>query len=1468
MNRMNNNLFPFLPDGRSYLPEDTIIELAGSGGRYRITGEPIGYGGSGILYPGVIMVNKGSEWTDGTLTVAIKECFPCGLSPAYGRTETGEISTNSESNSLYEYAREMLFRESEVTGKIYTKGFRLTPVQRTAGEEIIILPGKQEELVHNAMGVLERLDEKGRPLSDIISDHMSGWQCFHIFGLVLRAIGEVHEANYLHGDIQEHNIFVKGWEEDERTCEISLVDFGSTRELLEDGATAVIADKTLFTTKGYAAPECIEENDGTLRLTPAADLYSAGILLMRMLNGRLPERRALQLSVGSRYLLQKRARTIRIPSGTVPKINELLAGLLQNDPDKRYQTVQDVLEISERIEKALSPRTSSLEAIDFDAFISYCHEPAASVAAERIQRKLENYRIPKTVKRPDGKLVMGKVFLDRTEMTSDGDMGDHLRSALAHSAFLIVILSPEAKNSPWVEREIRMFLETHSRDQILTVLAEGEPEDVTPSVLLESEREINGVMKKSAVESLAADLRGRDDKERKKKLNTEIYRILAPMLGCGFDDLVQRQKAYRQQNIIRILTAAFIISTCILGIIGRQAYTIKRNYLETLKRDSINLAKDSVETLEKGDRREAVALALESLPDPEHRSDRPVTDQAKAALIRSMGFYQGENRQSYTELRPDSVLQMEYGASSSVIEYLEELERANDEETCITSVDKMGTVYAWNLSDGTLLRKWTQEEIRTAEYDYLNENGWEPRDSDVDTVECLAFQSEYILIIATELAYMEANIKTGKLTVKNRYPVCYPLHSDSESDVMFYPYVYTVIYMKELHMLVLCTSEGDKIESLRFDLIDINSGKVVSTLKTESILGEEISSFKHLYDIKVVGYGTCLSITLSHDNENKSRLIIWNLQKNLICLADLKDTFVNYVGIVDYDVIAVISSNNGYPDYTSGVYPDTELSLIQLSDGSCRFSTHIDSQIAPEARKWRHESVGSMSCMIGEDVYIWVWCGKKIYLFRTSDGKEVLSTAANEDVCSMVITSDNNLCFCTKSGEIFTLYITGEISKCTEVKIQTDRFLYFPGYETACMINRMEGKIVTLRTEMDDRCQIVDIPDKESNAGVTIGKDAVVIFEKINQDETLLSLYKPESVQDRTKDIKLLPDDPTAQWNVKHFDRGVFCNHMYLYWETEQIVGHKKLTARSTEDGRIIWEKTLESVAADSVFDISGSMTDAADMEDKMLLYDTTDGFALLNLENGEIILQWSMEEFIQDQKLSEKVSYVYMPKRWEELHVTRDGAYIIGSYENGTEEVSLCVLDIEKNEWVMLPEEIAGIRISKTLLTDENVFVTDSSRRVAVYSEPDRQIIIIDTKDWSICSRISYVASGSRYLYLSPNDRFLLISEETSKQEVAVSVQVRDIMTGALVSESKGKATNVNIEYIPEYGLVRVGRPKRDFYYLTDDGLLVPLWEWKSGSFGKDMFVTIDEDKAQFRFYPIRSVEDMIMEAKERYAL
>lgn len=99
-----------------------------------------------------------------------------------------------------------------------------------------------------------------------------------------------------------------------------------------------------------------------------------------------------------------------------------------------------------------------------------------------------------------------------------------------------MICSSETKDSPWVNLEIKTFLEFHDRSRILAVVTEGEPEDVFQKELLGSDR---------TAEVLAADARGETPEQvlRNVKKNV-LLKIAAPILGTTYDSLKQRQRNY------------------------------------------------------------------------------------------------------------------------------------------------------------------------------------------------------------------------------------------------------------------------------------------------------------------------------------------------------------------------------------------------------------------------------------------------------------------------------------------------------------------------------------------------------------------------------------------------------------------------------------------------------------------------------------------------------------------------------------------------------------------------------------------------------------------------------------------------------------------------------------------------------------------------------------------------------------
>ena len=114
------------------------------------------------------------------------------------------------------------------------------------------------------------------------------------------------------------------------------------------------------------------------------------------------------------------------------------------------------------------------------AFISYSRLNTA--AASFLHRQLEHFRIPKKYVNeeylPPGKKFLRPIFRDKRDLeVSANDFTEDIRNAVAASRYLIVLCSPEAAESVWVNEEIRYFLETHNNDYdlIVPVILTGKP---------------------------------------------------------------------------------------------------------------------------------------------------------------------------------------------------------------------------------------------------------------------------------------------------------------------------------------------------------------------------------------------------------------------------------------------------------------------------------------------------------------------------------------------------------------------------------------------------------------------------------------------------------------------------------------------------------------------------------------------------------------------------------------------------------------------------------------------------------------------------------------------------------------------------------------------------------------------------------------------------------------------------------
>lgn len=198
----------------------------------------------------------------------------------------------------------------------------------------------------------------------------------------------------------------------------------------------------------------------------------------------------------------------------------------------------------------------------YRAFLSYSHDDRR--VAARLHRALETYRLPRRLVGREGAsgAVPGRlfpVFRDREELTASAGIGEAVERALAASGALIVLCSPAAAGSRWVDAEISRFVQLHPHAPILCVLLDGEPlseRECLPPVLRERFLAGSGMDDTAPV---AVDLRSDGDGWR-----LALQKLVAGLAGVPLDQLVQRD-AHRRHTRLAWLSAALAMVALAFG---------------------------------------------------------------------------------------------------------------------------------------------------------------------------------------------------------------------------------------------------------------------------------------------------------------------------------------------------------------------------------------------------------------------------------------------------------------------------------------------------------------------------------------------------------------------------------------------------------------------------------------------------------------------------------------------------------------------------------------------------------------------------------------------------------------------------------------------------------------------------------------------------------------------------------------
>lgn len=281
------------------------------------------------------------------------------------------------------------------------------------------------------------------------------------------------------------------------------------------------------------------------------------------------------------------------------------------------------------------------------AFISYSH--ADEKWAHWLRKGLEGYRVPARLVGQDTATCrvpkrLFPVFRDRDELPGSSELGPELQKALSQSRAQIVVCSPSAARSRWVNEEIKYYKSLGRASRVFALIVGGEPHaadparECFPEALRHAVDAQCRVLFDRAVEPIAADARPGADGRHNAKL-----KIVSGILGVGFDDLKQRELSARNRRlaILSALTTGVAAVTMVLAVLAYQARNDaqrRRQQAEGLIEFMLGDLREKLEPIGKLDVLAAVgdkAMGYFATLDESDRTDAALLSRAKA--LRQIG---------------------------------------------------------------------------------------------------------------------------------------------------------------------------------------------------------------------------------------------------------------------------------------------------------------------------------------------------------------------------------------------------------------------------------------------------------------------------------------------------------------------------------------------------------------------------------------------------------------------------------------------------------------------------------------------------------------------------------------------------------------------------------------------------------------------------------------------------------------
>jgi predicted Ser/Thr protein kinase len=165
------------------------------------------------------------------------------------------------------------------------------------------------------------------------------WQTALFVGeQVANALACAHENGIIHRDVKPGNILL------DKDGRIRLTDFGIAN-IQAKGAAPGSSDRSFIGTPHYMSPEQCSGKS----LTPASDLFSLGVMLYRLISGRLPFDAESPMELIQKIRSVDPPRLNRLSPEVTDDVARLVAHMMQKRPEARPASAEAVQEAIQRL---------------------------------------------------------------------------------------------------------------------------------------------------------------------------------------------------------------------------------------------------------------------------------------------------------------------------------------------------------------------------------------------------------------------------------------------------------------------------------------------------------------------------------------------------------------------------------------------------------------------------------------------------------------------------------------------------------------------------------------------------------------------------------------------------------------------------------------------------------------------------------------------------------------------------------------------------------------------------------------------------------------------------------------------------------------------------------------------------------------------------------------------------------------